>query len=129
MLLGVGVIYLFASSSFAQSFTGMVEESGEVNVNSVPIASISGPTTVNAGQQYVWTVSTSSSSGPHTFYWDPGDGTGTQRFDGTGQAASRGFSHSYRGYNYVRSYTQRARTADRINISEWRTRGVTVRAF
>ncbi|MBM7540286.1 hypothetical protein [Amphibacillus cookii] len=98
-------------------------------MQSVPTATISGPTTVNAGQSYTWTVGTTSSHGPHTFYFNPGDGTGRQRLDGRGQAVSRAFSYSYRGYNYAQSYTQRYRTADQLNISPERTRTVTVRAF
>lgn len=125
LLLGFGLVFAISTSVSANAELETDEK--EAKINAVPVASISGPTTVNAGDSHTYTVSTSSSAGPHTFYFNPGDGSGTQRFDSSN--ASRGFPHAYRGYNYSQSITQQARVADQRNISSWRTRSITVRAF
>lgn len=41
-----------------------------------------GPLT--AGQRYDFKVGTTSTNGPHVFYFTPGDGTSRQRYDGRG---------------------------------------------
>ncbi|WP_277674567.1 hypothetical protein [Piscibacillus halophilus] len=125
LVVSMSVFLLFSAGIYA-SETENIENN---ELNAVPIATFSGPTTVNGGESNSWTVGTTYSYGPHTFYFNPGDGTGQKRLDGIGNGTSRVFSHTYRGTSNVKSYTASARTADQLNISDYVYKSITVRAW
>ena len=122
-------MFLLTLNISANEFDTKSEGEESNNITNYPVASLTGPTAVYAGQMYTWRVGTSSSYGPHTFYFNPGDGTGQQRLDGRGYETSREFNHSYRGYEYLQQYTQTARTADQLSISMPVNRTISVRAW
>ncbi|MGG0720146.1 hypothetical protein ABE096_21570 [Robertmurraya massiliosenegalensis] len=119
---------MFTVSTLASE--GDSKNSTEYGVAAVPTAIFTIPTNpIIGGSQYPFKVGTTSTSGPHVFYFNPGDGTTRQRYDGRGSEQSRTFYYTYKAYDYSKPYSATAQTADQLNISSLVTKTVIVNAW
>ncbi|MEK4146466.1 hypothetical protein NST02_05170 [Robertmurraya sp. FSL W8-0741] len=127
----LGLCLVFSVSVFANQDESDSNNSTEnVVAAAVPTCIFTVPNgPLTAGQRYDFKVGTTSTNGPHVFYFTPGDGTSRQRYDGRGGEQNRIFYHSYPGYQYQKSYTASAQTQDQLNISRVVSKSIIVKAW
>ncbi|MFA9560240.1 hypothetical protein ACERII_23260 [Evansella sp. AB-rgal1] len=98
----------------------------EVNIQALPTATMSTPDFYNSGRSFRPVVRTSSHFGPHTFFFDAGDGRRIMRGDTILDSTYTFNAISYTALSSSQSFTQRARVADQLNASPWVSKNVTV---
>ncbi|WP_096188065.1 hypothetical protein [Evansella halocellulosilytica] len=119
------VLFCFAFTVSAENLEDKEQEKKENIQSTTPRATLLSPGTYNSGESFRPTVRTSSSSGPHTFWFQPGDGR-SFRGDTTSATSYQYNPISYTVYQDSQIFTQRARVADQYNASSWVSKNVTV---